>query len=152
MTQKIFKIEVKGTIQLTTHKTRNEALDSIFTVLRNNENYNLQDFRIIEEEQIDPEATLIDAANKIAERLSLFGEFKTSNRLADGSGWIEIRRANTKYQSWNSVEMERIMETMFAINHELPEGYSVFFSMSYDATIMVFLHVPEDDNEDETND
>ncbi len=146
MTQKIIKIEIKGTIQPTTYKTRNEALELIFGLCKCDENYNPQDFRIIEEERIDPEATLIDAANKIAERLSIFGKIETSNCC----GWVEIRRADVKYQSWYSVELERIMETVFAINHELPEGHSVFFSIQHEATIMVFLRTPED--EDEAND
>ena len=129
------------------YKTRKEALATISKILGEDESADPQDFMVVERENVDYEGTLNEAAKKVADGLSIFlKKFKTSNYIADNNGWIEMVMQE-KYPFLSCVAVRKLCKELDEFNEGLPEGYEVFFAISHECAIRLFLSTPKKEEE-----
>ena len=121
------------------YDTRFEAVQAMATRLMVDDTTQPQNFRIEEAEQVDEEATLMDAAAKIAKALELFGNsYEIKPFFSHGSGFVELRKKATSFNISNIV-LRRILATVDEVNAELPEDYVVWFTVSDNLTITLYM-------------
>ena len=63
MTRKIYQLHIKETIN--EYATRNEAIDTMTALLKTDDSYTLEDFKIVEVETLNEYETLKEVANAI---------------------------------------------------------------------------------------
>lgn len=124
---------------ITTWNDKANALRAVATSLMNDETANPQDFKVEEVEEINEKGTLMEAANAIDEKLKIFGvTFKITDLCSDDGGFLVMSQL-CEYPSLSSVEMRCIIEELDGFNVTLPEGCEVFFTITHECAIRLFL-------------
>lgn len=139
------RTNLKGYEGLTfTCDNRNDAIAYITNTLTGNSQINPQDLILEEIEVVDEEAVVMETANKVAERLGIYcNKFDIKPFFYEGKGFAEMRFADQKYPSIGRIELEALFKVMDETSAELPEGYEVFFSISHECAIRLFLSTPK---------
>ena len=139
MTRKIYQLHIKETIN--EYATRNEAIDTMTALLKTDDSYTLEDFKIVEVETLNEYETLKEVANAICNDLSIFAnEFEVGEICRE---FFEIEKKE-KYPSWSSIELGRIMKVVDDFNKELPKGYSVSWDINHQCMIRLLMIRPQD--------
>ena len=126
-------------LEVKSYGTRFEAVQAMATRLMADDTTQPQNFRIEVAEQVDGEATLKDAAAKIAKVLELFGNsYEIKPFFSKGSGFVELRKKETSFEISNIV-LGRIFATVDEVNAGLPEGYEVWFTVSDNLTTTLYM-------------
>lgn len=126
-------------LEVKSYETRFEAVQAMATRLTTDDTTQPQNFRIEVAEQVDGEATLMDAAAKIANALELFGNnYEIKPYFSDDSGFVELQnKAQSSIMS--DIVLGRIFATVDEVNAELPEGNEVWFTVSDNLTITLYM-------------
>lgn len=139
MTRKIYQLHIKETIN--EYATRNEAIDTMTALLKTDDSYTLEDFKIVEVETLNEYETLKEVANAICNDLSIFAnEFEVGEICRE---FIEIEKKE-KYPSWSSIELGRTIKVVDDFNKELPKGYSVCWNINHQCMIRLLMMRPQD--------
>lgn len=135
--------EWKDAVGNNKYATRSEAIDVMASLLKTDENYSPQDFNIVEVEVVDTDAVLSTAAIKIETSLSIFSvKFDFHKYIVNGEGFLEMHKVE-RFPSFSIVEIRRFMKVLDEVNAELPEGYEVFFSITHECALRLFLSTPK---------
>ena len=124
---------------------RKTALNGIATKLNNDEDADPQNFKIEVVEDVNEEAVLMETAGRVVNEMAIFLKpLEIKKLMVDGSGFVELIQPG-KYPSLSIVEVQKLFKVLDGVNAELPEGYEVFFSISHECAIRLFLHTPKED-------
>lgn len=139
MTTKRFQLIINETIN--EYATRNEAIDTMTALLKTDDKYTPQDFKIVEVEKLKEFETLKEVADAICNDLSIFAnEFEVGEICRE---FVEIEKKE-KYPSWSSIELVRIMKVVDDFNKTLPKGYSVCWNINHQCMIRLLMIRPQD--------
>lgn len=126
-------------LEVKSYDTRFEAVQAMATRLMADDTTQPQNFSIEVAEQVDEEATLMDAAAKIANALEQFCySYEIKPYFSDGSGFVELQnKAQSSIMS--NIVLKRLFATVDEVNAELPEVYEVEFNISKNLNISIFM-------------
>ena len=121
------------------------ALNGIATKLNNDEDADPQNFKIEVVEEVNEEAVLMETAERVVKEMAIFLKpLEIKKFMVDGSGFVELIQPG-KYPSLSIVEVQKLFKVLDGVNAELPESFEVFFSISHECAIRLFLHTPKED-------
>lgn len=126
-------------LEVKSYDTRFEAVQAMATRLMADDTTQPQNFRIEEAYQVDEEATLMDAAAKIAKALEVFcyrSEIKPY--FSDDSGFVELRN-KAQSLTMSNIVLKHLFATVNEVNAGLPEGHEVEFIISKNLNISIFM-------------
>lgn len=126
-------------LEVKSYDTRFEAVQAMATRLMADDTTQPQNFRIEVAEQVDEEATLMDAAAKIAKELESFCySYEIKPYFSDDSGFVELQnKAQSSIMS--NIVLKCLFATVDEVNAQLPEVYEVEFNISKDLNLSIFM-------------
>lgn len=126
-------------LEVKSYDTRFEAVQAMATRLMADDTTQPQNFRIEVAEQVDGEATLMDAAAKIAKALDPFCySYEIRPYFSDDSGFVELQN-KSQSSIMSNIVLKRLFATVDEVNAELPEDYEVEFNVSKNLNLSVFM-------------
>ena len=126
-------------LEVKSYDTRFEAVQAMAMRLIADDTTQPQNFRIEVAEQVDEEATLMDAAAKIAEVLEPFCyRYEIKPYFSDDSGFVELQN-KSQSSIMSNIVLKRLFATVDEVNAELPEDYEVEFNISKNLNISIFM-------------
>ena len=126
-------------LEVKSYDTRFEAVQAMATRLMVDDTTQPQNFRIEEVKQVDEEATLMDAAAKIAKALEVFCyRYEIKPYFSDDSGFVELRNKAQSLALSDTV-LKRLFATVDEVNADLPKGCEVWFNITNSLNIRIFM-------------
>lgn len=125
------------------YQIRALAVGYIVKAMSSNRNADPQDFKIEEADAVNEDEVVMEAANKVAKSLSIYGD--KFNIIPFTNGFVEMHSADQKYPSLSRYEMECIYKVMDEVSAELPEGFSVFANITHECAIRIILSTPKNE-------
>lgn len=125
------------------YQIRALAVGYIVEAMSSNRNADPQDFKIEEADAVNEDEVVMEAANKVAKSLSIYGD--KFNIVPFTNGFVEMHSADQKYPSLSRYEMESIYKVMDEVSAELPEGFSVFANITHECAIRIILSIPKNE-------